>query len=549
MVPGNSHSFLDIVADEAIFHRLIKCKEKWPHIRPLLGQWHTSKDFCSVLIVLFFSYGLLSLASCLGVRFLDKFESAVDFKSTARVLNLIWVAVGIAINIYITEKGILFSEIMNSDNICLKIWNLYYQWAGIWKAYWMGIQVGNFDLQRDSLSAAGSLYASAAKSNYTTAIAHFLATIAAHPQLEEKLRYCGAFKIPYDADSDSENVRHVCFGFDEALETFGVRFIKGNISGNVIDEKNVKIQIKALQSERERIDLLMSEYLDDNSISYIIFGMDDPLSHQLFQNYPPTEIHQEGLDRLILCYSNGLERIKGIYQQKVLKIESRVTKGRRSIPDPSQSSQKNTDENLNEQSTDHLSDAAKPQPKQKKHRTTDEEMKILSVLKVYKDKLPDDAIASVCNQLSEVWTKKKRLSNSIARKKLRIIVPTARRTNLKDGVIGKYYIPKNTEIFIGISVLQRLTEIWGPTADNFDPKRWLDPSLSKNIINLNYLVPFLNGARGCIGNKVALAEAKILLGMLIRNFIFKPIEGFQIKKRAFPIPKPDPYLGLAVSIS
>lgn len=61
----------------------------------------------------------------------------------------------------------------------------------------------------------------------------------------------------------------------------------------------------------------------------VIFGMDDPLSHQLFQNYPPTEIHQEGLDRLILCYSNGLERIKGIYQQKVLKIESRVTKGRR----------------------------------------------------------------------------------------------------------------------------------------------------------------------------------------------------------------------------
>ncbi|PKK62878.1 hypothetical protein RhiirC2_788868, partial [Rhizophagus irregularis] len=136
-------------------------------------------------------------------------------------------------------------------------------------------------------------------------------------------------------------------------------------------------------------------------------------------------IHQEGLDRLILCYSNGLERIKGIYWQEVLKIESRVTKGRRAvgvvrtkvkdynnqkklkhqyITDSSQSSQKNTDENLNEQ---HLSDAAKPQSKQKKHRTTDEETNILSVLKVYKDKLPDDAIASVCNQLSEVWTKKK----------------------------------------------------------------------------------------------------------------------------------------------
>ncbi|GES79528.1 hypothetical protein GLOIN_2v1480545 [Rhizophagus clarus] len=95
-----SHSFLDIVADEAIFRRLIKCRAKWPNIRPLLGQWHTSKDFCSVLLVLFSSYGLLSLASRLGVRFLDKFESVVDYRSTARVLDLLWVAVGISISIY-----------------------------------------------------------------------------------------------------------------------------------------------------------------------------------------------------------------------------------------------------------------------------------------------------------------------------------------------------------------------------------------------------------------------------------------------------------------
>jgi cytochrome P450 len=93
--------------------------------------------------------------------------------------------------------------------------------------------------------------------------------------------------------------------------------------------------------------------------------------------------------------------------------------------------------------------------------------------------------------------------------------------------------------------LHKSTEIWGPTADNFDPKRWLDPSLAKNVSN--YL-PFLNGPRNCIGSKVALTEFKILLSMLIRNFVFKPIEGFHIRKRAFPSPKPDPYLGLAVSI-
>ena len=117
-----SHSFLDIVADEAIFRRLIKCRNEWPNIRPILGQWHTSKDFCSVLLVLFSSYELLSLASYLGVRFLDKFETAVDYRSTARVLDILWVAVGTAISIYITKKGILFSEIMDCENhICLKV--------------------------------------------------------------------------------------------------------------------------------------------------------------------------------------------------------------------------------------------------------------------------------------------------------------------------------------------------------------------------------------------------------------------------------------------
>ncbi|CAB4433302.1 unnamed protein product [Rhizophagus irregularis] len=168
------YDFLDIVADEAIYRRLIKCKKKWTKLRPHLGQWHTSKDFCSVLLVLFSSYGLLSLASRLGVRFLDKLEIVVDYRSTARVLDLLWVAVGIAINIYINSKKIKFSKILdgrNDTHICLKVWYLYYRWAGIWKAHKMGMRIGNFSIQKDSLAAAAPLFASAAKSNYTTAIA------------------------------------------------------------------------------------------------------------------------------------------------------------------------------------------------------------------------------------------------------------------------------------------------------------------------------------------------------------------------------------------
>ncbi|RGB27760.1 cytochrome P450 [Rhizophagus diaphanus] len=105
-----------------------------------------------------------------------------------------------------------------------------------------------------------------------------------------------------------------------------------------------------------------------------------------------------------------------------------------------------------------------------------------------------------------------------------------------------------TEIQVGSIVVQKSAEFWGPTAEEFDPKRWLDSDLMKKINNYNYL-PFLNGARGCIGNKVASAEAKIMLAILIMNFVFKPIEGLQIKRRVLFTPKVDPYLGLDVSNS
>src|SRR3954454_5734513 len=165
----------------------------------------------------------------------------------------------------------------------------------------MGMRVGNFNIQKNSLAAAAPLFASAAKYNYTTAIAHYLSTIAAHPQLEEKLHYVSSFKIPREDD----DTHHICFGFDEALETFGVRYVKQNITGNTIDEKSLRDQIKACQDERDRIDLLLYEYLDNKTVLKTerainsrkeslwnlvddlvnIFGMSDPLSHNLFQDY------------------------------------------------------------------------------------------------------------------------------------------------------------------------------------------------------------------------------------------------------------------------
>ncbi|GBC28632.1 hypothetical protein GLOIN_2v1480545 [Rhizophagus irregularis DAOM 181602=DAOM 197198] len=379
--------FLDIVADEAIYHRLIKGKKKWPKLRLHLGQWHTSKDFCSVLLVLFSSYGLLSLASRLGVRFLDKFEIAVDYRSTARILGLLWIAVGIAINIYITSKNIPFSEIMDGKNdthICLKVWYLYYKWAGIWKAHRMGIRIGNFNIQRDSLAAVAPLFASAAKSNYTTAIAHFLSTIAAHPQLEENLHHVGSFKIPHN---------------NTVLHTE-----------------------RTSESRRESLWNLVDDLIN-------VFGMSDPLSHNLFKEYPPTELHHQGVECLIACYEKGLERIKAVYRQEVLEIECRNARGRRKtevvrtrVKDFNQKKSKNKtgiksfqQASGSSNQADNLESPYIPEsqnnlvkvPKKKRKQTTPEEEKILEELLVYKEELPDSAINEILSRLSSNWNKAK----------------------------------------------------------------------------------------------------------------------------------------------
>ena len=98
---------INVCCDEAIFRRVMRYHLINPKVCPLLGQWYTNKDMCSVLLVIFSSYGIYNLAAFLGVKFLDKLEQVVDYRSTCRILDLLWRAVGCALNIY-TKKRPLF---------------------------------------------------------------------------------------------------------------------------------------------------------------------------------------------------------------------------------------------------------------------------------------------------------------------------------------------------------------------------------------------------------------------------------------------------------
>jgi hypothetical protein len=127
--------------------------------------------------------------------------------------------------------------------------------------------------------------------------------------------------------------------FDEALEIYGVRYIKQNIIGNIVDQENLNLQIQPLRKklERERIDTLLNEFLDlynynrknrkiNNQIDLLwklienlveVFQMDNYMEYELFKKNPPSQLTSEGLVKLNNTYKEGLKRIN---VRKLLKL-------------------------------------------------------------------------------------------------------------------------------------------------------------------------------------------------------------------------------------
>ena len=68
--------------------------------------------------------------------------------------------------------------------------------------------------------------------------------------------------------------------------------------------------------------------------------------------------------------------------------------------------------------------------------------------------------------------------------------------------------------------LHRDKAIWGPEANSFDPSRFL-PENSSTLPEAHYR-PFERGVRSCIGQELAMIEARIALALVARKFDFRP---------------------------
>jgi PHYB activation tagged suppressor 1 len=95
-------------------------------------------------------------------------------------------------------------------------------------------------------------------------------------------------------------------------------------------------------------------------------------------------------------------------------------------------------------------------------------------------------------------------------------VATIRRAK-RDVVLGGLSVPRDTELLIPIMAMHHDAALWGPDAARFDPGRFAGGAARAAAHPLAF-VPFGLGPRMCIGQNLALLEAKLTLAVLLQRF-------------------------------
>ena len=189
-------------------------------------------------------------------------------------------------------------------------------------------------MQSSHLAAFAPLFASGGKHLYSRASVHFLSEITRYPQLRQLLQHVGSVNLTREGHY---------FAFDEALEVFGVKYIKQSMTQRIITEDNFKRHIKSAQSERAITDLLFSELSDENvnpgehavksryeavrQLAQKMFAafIDSNDNDGLFENC--QGLTKDGYIHMFNVYSDGEHRLAKLYYQEIICKETVSTTG------------------------------------------------------------------------------------------------------------------------------------------------------------------------------------------------------------------------------
>jgi len=101
-----------------------------------------------------------------------------------------------------------------------------------------------------------------------------------------------------------------------------------------------------------------------------------------------------------------------------------------------------------------------------------------------------------------------------------------RRSVKEDTLPNGYHVPANCLMLYSAFQLHRLPELWGEDARIFDPDRWSPERVASR--KAFFYVPFHAGPRTCLGQSLALTEAKVLIAMILPRFRFRLVPGHRV---------------------
>lgn len=101
-------------------------------------------------------------------------------------------------------------------------------------------------------------------------------------------------------------------------------------------------------------------------------------------------------------------------------------------------------------------------------------------------------------------------------------VPGMFRVARTDQQLGGYDIPAGHAVFVLTLAAQRDAQVWGPTADRFDPDRWDAKALRRYPDR--YFTPFGTGPRSCIGRAFAMQESALLISKICDAFALDHVD-------------------------
>ncbi|KAJ7449144.1 cytochrome P450 [Mycena galericulata] len=94
-------------------------------------------------------------------------------------------------------------------------------------------------------------------------------------------------------------------------------------------------------------------------------------------------------------------------------------------------------------------------------------------------------------------------------------------SNSLPGIGATFRVKKGQVFHIPFTPMNTNPKVWGPSADVFDPSRWLEARDPANLPHgWSGLLTFCDGPRNCIGWRLAVLEFKIILTTLVRSIEF-----------------------------